>query len=119
MKDGNEEAAVGFREAQTMEKLISSFYKFPLMQMLLGQWLMAEVTSLYIIIRLAKRIPIEIYIYFILLGIDGKFLSAVFMINKGDNSILAYRKDRRMSPRTRISNLACPAGQCAQLRVAG
>ena len=62
----------GFREVQIMEILTTNFWKFPLMQLLLGEWLVAEVLALYAVIGLGIHLPLEIYIFFFFLGMQGE-----------------------------------------------
>lgn len=74
LKIGIEDGIVGFREVQVLQVLTNLFWKFPLMQLLLGAWLVCEVIALYSVIRLAGTLPLEIFTYFSLICIDGAAL---------------------------------------------
>ncbi|OXA40737.1 hypothetical protein Fcan01_24424 [Folsomia candida] len=74
LKIGIENGIVGFREIQVLQGLTNSFWKFPLMQIMLGAWLVCEVIALYSVVRLAGTLPLPIFIYFSLISIDGAAL---------------------------------------------
>lgn len=68
---GNEEAITGYRDVQILGILTNSFWKFPVMQFVLGQWLIAIITALFAIVRLTGEIPVEMTIFFCLVSADG------------------------------------------------
>ncbi|OXA48104.1 hypothetical protein Fcan01_17271 [Folsomia candida] len=74
LKVGIEDGVVGFREIQVLQVVTNLFWKFPLMQLLLGMWLVCEVIALYSVVRLAGILPLEIFTYFNLISIDGAAL---------------------------------------------
>ncbi|OXA43069.1 hypothetical protein Fcan01_21992 [Folsomia candida] len=62
----NEEKIKGYREIQLLSIFANNFWKFLLIQILLGAWLVAAIVSLYTVIKLADQIPLEQAIMFAL-----------------------------------------------------
>ncbi|OXA62756.1 hypothetical protein Fcan01_01371 [Folsomia candida] len=71
LKSGNEKSITGFRDVQLMGILANKFWRWPLMQVLIGEWLIGEIICLYAVIRLHGQIPIEIFIAFSMIALDG------------------------------------------------